>query len=96
MLSLYFLSSQISELQSKVSSLESQRTSLQLELTSAQEELSAAREDAKRYAGQAATTQELYERELIEHGKTMEALLTAKEQVGIIFLVTYMYAYMYM
>ena len=74
---------QISELQSKVSSLESERTSLQLELTSVQEELSTAREDARRYADQGATTQELYERELIEHGKTMEALLAAKEQVGV-------------
>ena len=63
--------------------LEREHSSLQSELSVSQEELTTAREDAKRYSEQAVETQEVYERELVNHGKSMEALCTVREQVRV-------------
>ena len=61
--------------------LETQHSLLQSELTVSQDELTTAREDARHYSEQAVETQEIYERELVNHGKSMESLCTVREQV---------------
>ena len=58
-------------------------STLQSDLTTTQEQLATAQEDAKRYSEQASETQAVYERELVNHGKSMQALCDLREQVGI-------------
>lgn len=72
----------------KISSLESQLNDtlekvdgLQLELSHAQQEVGVVKEDARKYSEQAVATQELYERELLQHGKSMESLHRVKDEV---------------
>lgn len=59
----------------------SKTSALQLELTAAREEATEARGDAAKYAESASETLSNYQRELAQHGKTMEELLTVKDQV---------------
>lgn len=40
-----------------------------------------AREDIKKLADSVTETQSLYQRELVQHGKSMEQVFAAKEQV---------------
>ncbi len=61
--------------------MESERDALQLELTSTQEEVETARSDVQQFADSATETQQLYQHELLQHGKSMEALFAAKDQV---------------
>lgn len=72
----------MADLEGQISALESERDALQLELTSSREELDAAREDAKNFAESVNETQSLYQHELMQHGKSMEGLFTAKEEVS--------------
>ena len=72
----------------KISSLETQLKEaldridgLQLELDSAQREVGVAKEDVRKFSEQATGTQEMYERELLQHGKSMESLHKVKEEV---------------
>ena len=58
-------------------------STLQSDLATTREELATAQEDAKRYSEQAAETQAVYERELMNHGKSMQALCDLREQVGV-------------
>ena len=73
----------MSELEAQITSLTSEKSALQLELSSAHEDLSVARADAERYAESAAETRSNYQRELAQHGKTMEELLALRDQVGV-------------
>ena len=57
-------------------------STLQSDLTATQEQLATAQGDAKRYSEQASETQAVYERELVNHGKSMQALCDLREQVG--------------
>ena len=72
----------------KISSLESQLEEasakigeLQLELDSARQEVGVAKDDVKKFSELSTATQELYERELLQHGKSMESLHRVKEEV---------------
>ena len=58
-------------------------STLQSDLATTREELATAQEDAKRYSEQAAEMQAVYERELMNHGKSMQALCDLREQVGV-------------
>ena len=58
-------------------------STLQSDLAATREELATAQGDAKRYSEQAAETQAVYERELMNHGKSMQALCDLREQVGV-------------
>ena len=71
-------------LQQRIDTLETTNSGLQLELTSAREELERAHGDVKRYSDDAAQKQELYQHELIEHSKSVQALLDVKEKVHVI------------
>ena len=64
-----------------MSLLESDKGALQLELSSAQEELQEANQNVKIYTDSANEMQTLYQRELTQHGKSMELLLATKDQV---------------
>ena len=71
----------MADLEGQISSLESLRDTLQIELSSAQDEVVTARSDIKQFADSAAETQKLYQHELLQHGKSMEALFAVQEQV---------------
>ena len=58
-------------------------STLQSDLAATREELATAQGDAKRYSEQATETQAVYERELMNHGKSMQALCDLREQVGV-------------
>lgn len=75
------LHTQVADLEGQISALESERDALQLELTSSKEELETARSDVKKFAESVSETQSLYQHELMQHGKSMEGLFAAKEQV---------------
>lgn len=72
----------MADLEGQISTLESECNALQIELITAQDELEAARNDANTYSESATEAQTLYQHELMQHGKSMEALFAAKEQVG--------------
>ena len=69
-------------LQQRIDTLETTNSDFQLKLTSVGEELEIARGDIKRYSDDAAQKQELYQRELIEHSKSVQMQLEVKEKVG--------------
>ena len=71
----------ITDLESQLSETKSHVDELQLDLSSAQQEVGVATEDTRKYSEQAASTQDLYERELLQHGKSMESLHRVKEEV---------------
>ena len=71
----------ISDLESMLSGALTQVEELQLELSSVQQDVGVAKEDARKFSEQAVSTQELYERELLQHGKSMENLHRVKEEV---------------
>ena len=71
----------MADLEGQISTLESEKGALQIELASSKEELDAAREDIKKLAETVSETQSLYQHELMQHGKSMEGLFAAKEQV---------------
>ena len=73
---------QVADLEGQISTLESERNALQIELTTAQDELETARNDVNTYSESVAEIQALYQREVVQHGKSTEAYLTANEQVG--------------
>ncbi len=67
-----------------------------MELATSQKELDTAKEDARQYAEQSRETQDLYQRELMLHGKSMESLLATKEEVHFVRVVlARMHMYMY-
>lgn len=68
-------------MEGQISILESERSTLQAELTISLEELEVAKNDVKKFAESVTETQNLYQHELIQHGRSMETLFTAKEQV---------------
>ena len=72
---------QVSDLESQLSLLESEKGALQLELSSVQEELQEARENVMVFTDSANEMRTLYQRELAQHGKSMESLLATKDQV---------------
>ena len=71
----------ISDLESKLRDSVALVEDLQLQLDSTQQEVGVAKEDARKYSEEAVGTQELYERELLQHGKSMESLHRVKEEV---------------
>ena len=71
----------ISDLESMLSGALTQVEELQLELSSVQQEVGVAKEDVRKFSEQAVSTQELYERELLQHGRSMENLHRVKEEV---------------
>ena len=71
----------IASLESEISTSHDQIDTLRGELSCAQQERCAAVEDAKKYSEQATSTQELYERELLQHGRSMETLHSLKTEV---------------
>ena len=72
---------QVADLEGQISTLEAERSSLQSELVSSLEELVVARDDVKKFSETVTDTQNLYQHELMQHGKSMETLLATKEQV---------------
>ena len=74
----------ISDLESKLEEALLRIEGLQVEVSSAQREVSVAKEDVKKFSEQAISTQELYERELLQHGKSMESLHRVKEEVRVV------------
>ena len=80
-MSLHIFFVQISELELNLSVLGTECSTLQSDLTTTQEQLATAQEDAKRYSEQASEAQAVYERELVNHGKSMQALCDLREQV---------------
>ena len=74
---------QVSDWQTQVASQESEKVALQLELTSHTEELETLREDVKRYLDAASSTQSLYQRELLQHSKSMENLVATQDKVHV-------------
>ncbi len=81
MLDNHFILIQVADLEGQILVLESKKDALQLELTSSQKELEVARGDVRSFADSARDTQALYQHELMQHGKSMETLLSLKEQV---------------
>ena len=72
---------QVTLLQQRINASESDNSNLQLELTSLKEELTRAQQDVKRYSEDASQTQELYQHELMQHGKSVQSLIEVKEKV---------------
>lgn len=70
-------------MEGQISTLEAERNSLQSELASSLEEVATAREDVKKFSETVTDTQNLYQHELMQHGKSMEVLLATKEQVSV-------------
>ena len=68
-------------LQQRISAAELDNSNLQSELTSLKEELASAQQDVKRYSEDATQTQELYQRELMQHSKSVQSLVEIKEKV---------------
>ena len=68
-------------MEGQIGSLESEKSVLQSDLANCQEELQTAFQDVKKYAESVTDTQNLYQQELIKHGKSMEASFALKEQV---------------
>ena len=68
-------------LQQRIDASELESNNLQLELTSVKEELEIAHQDVKRYSEDATQTQELYQRELLQHSKSVESLHEIKDKV---------------
>lgn len=79
----FFVSIQVTLLQQRTNAAELDNSNLQLELTSLKEELARAQQDVKRYSEDAAQTQELYQRELMQHSKSVQSLVEIKEKVCI-------------
>ena len=74
-------SDKISDLETQLKESTERTGVLQLELETARLEVGVAKEDARKYSEQAAGTQEMYERELLQHGKSMESLHRVKDEV---------------
>ena len=68
-------------MQERLKALEAKTELLQLELTSSKDELRTARDDVKRFAKQATENWELYQKELIQHGKAVEGCMHAQDEV---------------
>ncbi len=75
---------QVSALEAQISSLTSDNGALQLELSTTCHDLTEVRGDAAKYAESASETMSNYQRELAQHGKTMDELLTIKDQVSLV------------
>ena len=71
----------IAELEQQLKEASDKVGVLQLELDSAQQEVGVAKEDARKFSEQVTAAQEMYERELLQHGKSMESLHGVKEEV---------------
>jgi len=67
-----------------VANLRSENAAFRSQLTEAQEQLAVTKADFTRFADAAAETQGNYQRELTQHGKTMEQLLALKEEVRVL------------
>lgn len=81
-------------LQQRISAAELDNSNLQLELTSLKEELARAQQDIKRYSEDATQTQELYQRELMQHSKSVQSLVEIKEKVRITIFLSLVHSYM--
>ncbi len=73
---------QVSELEARVQHLIVESTTFKLECSSTKKLLTETRKDVSKYAESAAETLSNYQRELAQHGRTMEDLLTVKEEVS--------------
>ena len=67
-------------MQNQLLHTEKQLTTVQSSADTLREELSVARDDIKRYSGMASEQQQLYQRELVQHGHTMEELEKGRER----------------
>ncbi|XP_064382187.1 nucleoprotein TPR-like isoform X2 [Halichondria panicea] len=74
---------QVSALEAQISSLTSDKGALQLELSTTCHDLTEVRGDAAKYAESASETMSNYQRELSQHGKTMNELLAIKDQLKV-------------
>ena len=79
----------MSALEAQISSLTSDKGALQLELSTTCHDLTEVRGDAAKYAESASETMSNYQRELSQHGKTMNELLAIKDQVIQVLLYSY-------
>ncbi len=73
---------QVTELEASVHCLTAENATMQLEISSTHKLLTEARKDASQYAESASETLSNYQRELAQHGRTMEGLLAVKEEVS--------------
>ena len=71
----------IAELEQQLKEASDKVGVLQLELDSTRLEVGVAKEDARTFSEQVTAAQEMYERELLQHGKSMESLHRVKEEV---------------
>ena len=72
----------IADLETQLKEATERVDGLQLELETVRQEVGVAKEDARKYSEQATGTEETYERELLQHGKSMENLHRVKDEVG--------------
>ena len=71
----------MSSLQEQLKAFEGNAERLQSELTSTQDELRVARDDVKKFAKQSMEHWDLYRKELIQHGKSVEGSIRAQDEV---------------
>ena len=71
----------MAELEGQIAVQGSSVSSLTSELANVRQELEVARKDTKTYSDSAVDIQSLYQSELVQHGRSMEELLTVKEKV---------------
>lgn len=72
----------MADLEGQISTLESEREALQSDLAAVREELETSREEFRESCETVHRTQDLYQHELMQHGKTMELLIEAREKVS--------------
>ena len=71
----------MASLQEQLRAFEYKAERLQSELTSTQDEFRVAREDVKRFAKQSMEHWELYQKELVQHGKSVEGCIRTQDEV---------------